>query len=311
MKLEFIDKNKLNPDKNQPRKSFQLDELIESIKDMGILTPLIVTPDHPNEILDGERRWRASMKIAKIKKLPCIVMPKEDYDAPDKRLEAQLIIDEMRENYNVIDKAEAYKRYIDAGHSQDELSRLLRHKSHTLVQNILKLLDTRVAIQKHLQKDDANWSYHSEVESGLNGSVPRKQKDRIHQRVLEGAFNTRDELRETLQFAREHPVEREKIIEAEDSTERGLIMLGAEAPETQKPYRPKGKEKTKEDIDKMRFTDMIVALNNINGNRYLWAMSDAIELVNKTATKEQKESIVKSIETIVKVWTKTLKELKN
>lgn len=309
MKLEFIDKNKIKPDKNQPRKSFQLDELIESIKDKGILTPLITTPDHPSQILDGERRWRAAMKIDKIKKLPCIVMPKEDYDKPDKRLEAQLIIDEMREDYNVIDRAEAYQRYIDAGHSERELARLLRHKDHKSVSRVLSLLGTRAPIQNKLKQDDTNWTFHAEVETGLNGSVPEKQKHRIHQRVIEGAFKTRDELRDTLQFAREHPVKIEKLAEAKDTLDRELIMMDTErTPKAE--YKPKKKERTQEDVDKMRFTEMIQALNAINGARTLWAMTDSVELIKRLATKEQIESIIKSIETIVKVWTKTLKELK-
>jgi len=308
MKLQIIKRNKIKPDENQPRKNFDIGKLKESIKERGIITPLIVTPPTNGKyiLLDGERRWRASEGI---KELPCIVIEKSEYEKADKRLELQLVIDEMRENYNVIDRAEAYKRYINAGHSQRELARLLGHKSDIQVRNILSLLRLRERIKNNLRKDDTNWTFHSEIEIGLNGDVPEKQKDRIHKRVLEGAFATRDDLRETLQFARDHPIDREAIIEAKDKTERGMVMMKAEPIE--KEYKPsQRKETSKEDLEKMRFTDMIYSLNNINRARTLWVMSDAIDIINRYATKEQRAEITKSIETIVRVWTKTLKEFK-
>ena len=308
MKLQILKRNKIKPDGNQPRKSFDVEKLVESIKERGIITPLIVTPPTNGKytILDGERRWRASEGI---KELPCIVIEKSEYEKADKRLELQLVIDEMRENYNVIDRAEAYQRYIDAGHNESDLAKLLGHAGRSQVKDVLSLLGVRRHTLDYLRKDDTNWSYHAEIETGLNGDVPEKQKARIHKRVLEGAFDTRDDLRETLQFARDHPVDREAIIDAKDKAERGMVMMKAEPIE--KDYKPRQKSKlSKEDLEKMRFTDMIYSLNTINRARTLWIMSDAIEIINRYATKEQKEEIIKSIETIVKAWKKTLKEFK-
>jgi len=305
MKLQLIDKTKIKPDSGQPRKTFDIEELTASIREKGVITPLVITPDL--KILDGERRWRAAQKVNNIKKLPCVIIEEEKYKKPDKRLETQLLINEMRENYNVIERAEAYQKYINAGHTQMDLARLLQ-RGHTTIQHILDLNALRGAIKEKLRKDDAGWSLNAEVEHISDSSISRKQKDRIHKRIFEGAFINKDELRETLEFAKEHPIEREKIIEAKDSTERGLVMLSAE-PIGPKAYRPK-KKASQEDIEKMKFTEMIQALNAINSCRVLWTMSDAINTVNKFATKEQKKNIVQSIETIVKVWTKTLKELK-
>lgn len=304
MKIELINKAKLKPDKGQPRKTFDLTELKESIKESGVLVPLIVTPS--NMILDGERRWRASKEVSSIKELPCVVVEKKEYEKPDKRLELQLITNEMSEKYNVVEKAEAYQRYLDAGHTVSQLSRLLR-KSPTTIDYILSLLPMRLGILEKLRRDDTDWSFHADIESILNGDVPQKQKDRIHERVIEGAFDNRDQLRETLAFAKEHPVQAEKVINAKTSSERGLAMLEAE-PVSGKEYKPK-KKTTKEDIELQRFTEMIQALNAINSARYLWAMSDAVTLVKKLATKEQRESIKKSVGTIVKVWTDTLNKL--
>jgi len=65
-----------------------------------------------------------------------------------------------------------------------------------------------------------------------------------------------------------------------------------------------------QDIGRMRFTEIIQALNVINSSRVLWAMSDAIDIINKLATKSQKKDIIRSVETIIKAWTKTLRALK-
>lgn len=305
MKAVLIDKTKLKPDRGQPRKTFNIEDLILSIREKGVITPLIITPD--NRILDGERRWRASKKVKEVKKLPCVVVDRKEWEKPDKRLGIQLVINEMREDYNVIERAEAYKRYIDAGHSQRELAKLLG-KGKSTIGNLLSLLASASTTRERLRKDDTNWSFHADVEMYSNESIPRKQKERVHKRIFEGAFATLDELRETLQFAEAHPIEREKIIEAKDSTERGLVMIGAE-PIEPKEYKPK-KKVSQEDIEKMRFTEMVYALNTINNSRVLWAMSNAIDIINKFATKSQKKDIIRSIETIVRVWTETLKKLK-
>lgn len=305
MEAKLIEKTKLKPDKGQPRKTFNIEELIPSIKEKGVITPLIITPD--NTILDGERRWRASNKIKEIKKLPCVVVDRKDWEKPDKRLETQLIINEMTEDYNVIERAEAYKRYIDAGHTRADLARLL-HRDQTAIFKVLSLLSVTRETKERLRKDDTNWTLHTDVEMMLNADIPRKQKERIHKRVLEGAFVNRDELRETLEFAKEHPIETEKIIEAKDTTERGLVMIGAE-PIEPKEFKPR-KKMSQEDVEHLRFTEMIQALNVINSSRTLWAMSDAIDIIKKLANKEQKKSIIRSIETIIRVWSETLKKLK-
>ena len=305
MEAKLLKRTQLKPDENQPRKSFDLDSLIESIKERGVITPLIITED--SVILDGERRWRASEGIQD--ELPCVIVDRKDYDQPDKRLELQLIIDEMREDYNAIDRAEAYQRYIDAGHSQKELATLLKVKEPAIT-GLLKLLKlTRVNLDK-LREDDTNWSFHSDIEGTLNGSVPPAQKDRIHKRVIDGAFNNRDELRETLTFAKEHPVHLEEIAEAKDASERTLVMLNAEPIVKDKYKQKKRVEMSQPEIDKERLTQMMQALNSINSCRILWSMTDAIDFVKKTATKEQKEAIVKSVDMIVEVWNKTSKALK-
>lgn len=304
MRIELINKNKLKPDKGQPRKTFNLGELAASIKESGIMVPLIITPDY--QILDGERRWRASKEIKGLNDLPCVIIEKKEYEKPDKRLELQLITNEMSEKYNVVEKAEAYQRYLDAGHSHRELAKLLG-KGKSTVGHILSLLSLRGDTLENLRKNDSNWTFHARIEEALNDSLPKIQKDRIHQRVEEGAFSNRDELEETLDFAKSHPVQAEKVLSAKDNMERGLVMLNAR-PVEKKEYKPKRKM-TQEEIERVRFIEMIQALNSINNSRILWAMSGAVDIVNRIATSSQKKEVIKSIETIIGAWTKTLKEL--
>ena len=96
--------SEIEPNKNQPRKSFNsesIDELSESIKKYGVIQPIIVTKkDNFYEIIAGERRWRASKK-AGLTEIPCIV--REDEEKQNK--EIALIENIQREDLNPIEKA--------------------------------------------------------------------------------------------------------------------------------------------------------------------------------------------------------------
>ena len=107
----FIDINKIEPNKEQPRKSFNEDSLIElseSIKQHGIVQPLVVTKkDDYFEIIAGERRWRAAKK-AGLKEVPVVV---KDY-SPQEIMEIALIENIQREDLNPVEEAMAYQRLI-------------------------------------------------------------------------------------------------------------------------------------------------------------------------------------------------------
>ena len=123
-----IEVNKIKPNPNQPRKELSqesLKELAESIKEHGVLQPLIVTKiekstnrghDVEYELIAGERRWRAS-KMAGLPHVPVIIRGKA---IADRNLEIALVENIQRENLNPIDSALAFKRL------QDEFK--LRHK---------------------------------------------------------------------------------------------------------------------------------------------------------------------------------------
>jgi ParB family chromosome partitioning protein len=130
---------KVRPNKNQPRKNFDEDSLIEladNIKQIGIVNPLIVTDKGDfYEIVGGERRWRAAMKIG-LKEVPVIIK-----DLSEEEIAVYAIIDNVqREDVNPIDGALAFKRLIDEySYTQDKIAEKIS-KSRVYVTNSLRLL---------------------------------------------------------------------------------------------------------------------------------------------------------------------------
>ena len=131
--------SKVEPNRNQPRKSFnedELQELADSIKQYGIINPIIVQDrkDH-YEIVAGERRWRAA-QMAGLKEIPVIIRTYTDKD-----LALIAILDnEQRRNLNEIEEAMAYKNLIDVFKmTQDEVAEKLS-MSRTAVTNKIRLL---------------------------------------------------------------------------------------------------------------------------------------------------------------------------
>jgi len=130
---------KLHPNKFQPRKKFDdasIKELSVSIKEKGIIQPLMVRKAGSSyEIIAGERRWRAS-QIAGIRNIPVIINDANDEEV----LELALIENLQREDLNPIEEAEAYKQLIDIhGLTHDEISKRIG-KDRSTVTNQLRLL---------------------------------------------------------------------------------------------------------------------------------------------------------------------------
>ena len=137
------------PNRSQPRKHFdesKLRELAESIKEKGILEPLIVRrTEQGYELIIGERRWRAAQK-AGLKEVPVLVKEAERREA----LEISLIENLQREDLNPIEEAEAFKQLIEEFHiSQEELSNRIG-KDRTTVTNALRLLKLPLEVRDHL-----------------------------------------------------------------------------------------------------------------------------------------------------------------
>ena len=129
----------VEPNRDQPRKNFDEDallELAESIKQFGLLQPILVQErDGYYEIIAGERRWRAA-KIAGLKEVPVIIKNLTDQEI----VEISLIENIQREDLNPIEEAQAYKRLLNEFHlKQDEVAERVS-KSRTAVTNSMRLL---------------------------------------------------------------------------------------------------------------------------------------------------------------------------
>lgn len=139
--------SKIEPNKEQPRRNFDEDaliELAESIKQHGVLQPLLVQERKGYyEIIAGERRWRAA-KLAGVKEVPVIIKNFTDQEI----LEISLIENIQRENLNPIEEAIAYKRLLEEFHlKQDEIAERVS-KSRTAVTNAMRLLKLDERVQQ-------------------------------------------------------------------------------------------------------------------------------------------------------------------
>ena len=141
--------SKVEPNRTQPRKQFDEDalvELSESIKQFGILQPLLVSDKGDYyEIIAGERRWRAA-KLAGLKEVPVIIKEFNDQQV----VEISLIENIQREDLNPIEEAMAYKRLINEFKlKQDSIAERVS-KSRTAVTNSLRLLKLDERVQQML-----------------------------------------------------------------------------------------------------------------------------------------------------------------
>lgn len=149
---QMLKLNMVEPNREQPRKYFEEDSLLEladSIKQYGVLQPLLVRKRKDYyEIIAGERRWRAA-KLAGIKDIPVII---KDYSEQEV-VEIALIENIQRENLNPIEEAMAFKRLLDEFNlKQDEVAERVS-KSRTAVTNSMRLLKLDDKVQQMIIDD--------------------------------------------------------------------------------------------------------------------------------------------------------------
>ena len=148
----FIKITKIEPNREQPRKNFDEDallELAESIKQHGLIQPILVQDrkDH-YEIIAGERRWRAA-KLAGLKEVPVIIRNFTEQEI----VEISLIENIQREDLNPIEEAQAYKRLLNEFNlKQDEVAERVS-KSRTAVTNSMRLLKLCDEVQQMVIND--------------------------------------------------------------------------------------------------------------------------------------------------------------
>ncbi|SIT80854.1 ParB/RepB/Spo0J family partition protein [Pontibaca methylaminivorans] len=142
----------LRPNPNQPRRRFaqeDLDDLAASIREKGVIQPLIVrkTLDDQYEIVAGERRWRAAQQ-AQLHELPVLVRELDDVEV----LEVAIIENIQRADLNAIEEAAGYRQLMDSfGHTQEKMAEALG-KSRSHIANLLRLLNLPPDVQEMLQE---------------------------------------------------------------------------------------------------------------------------------------------------------------
>ncbi len=194
---------------------------------------------------------------------------------------------------------------------REDLANLLGvHETHVF--SMLKLTELPTSTKVKLREDDTNYRWHQNVET-MGRKLPDKQRAIIHQRIFDGAYESILDLNESLKLAVDNPELVEKIVKATSPIDRQMIEFGATTkPErAERKFMPKATPEEKElDYEKRVARGLVSALNQVNMGRILWERTDAIDLLKKHLTKKQMNQVIDSVETVVRVWSKTLRELK-
>jgi ParB family transcriptional regulator, chromosome partitioning protein len=213
LNLKEIPIDKISPNPHQPRKQIDdaaLDELVASIKELGIVQPIMVRPSGDGyELVVGERRWRASTK-AGLKTIPAIVRTSTNTES----LEMALVENIQRENLNAIEEALAYRQLIDDFEiSQNDIAKRVG-KDRATVANTLRLLQLPPEIQRMVVKGD--------ITSGHARSLLALQGDSFQSKL--GRRVVREDL---------------SVRQVEDIIRRWRKGIASE-PQRRKPLQPKG-----------------------------------------------------------------------
>lgn len=184
----LIDINKIEPNKNQPRKEFNentLNELAESIKQYGIIQPIILQKKEKTyEIIAGERRWRAS-RLAGLKQVPAIIKNYSEKEI----VEIALIENIQREDLNPIEEAIAYKTIINEyNFTQQELATRIG-KNRTVITNSMRLLELGDNIQQMI--------IDGQLSSGHARALLGVEDDKLRYKLALRIFDEKLSVRET------------------------------------------------------------------------------------------------------------------
>ncbi len=175
--------NELVPSPFQPRRLFTeeaLTDLVESIREKGVLQPLLVRETHAlnarYEIIAGERRYRAS-KLAGLSEVPVIIKEFDDQAT----LEVALIENLQREDLSPLEEAEGYKRLLqEFNYTQEALAKVVG-KSRSYVANMMRLLDLPITIKNLVENKQLTTGHARAL---LNASNPEELAEEIIQKGL-------------------------------------------------------------------------------------------------------------------------------
>lgn len=215
--VDTIDINKIEPNNNQPRKNFNEDkihELAESIKQHGLIEPLIVQKGKKEfyTIIAGERRWRAARE-AGVKEIPVVVKDYSDQQV----MEIALIENIQREDLNAIEEAEAYDRLIrDFNLKQDEVAERVS-KSRVAITNSLRLLKLDERVREMIIEDKIK-SGHARA---LLGVSDRDEQYKLAVMIFDNSMS----VRETEKMVKKYLADKKKPVKEvrEKDTQTELI----------------------------------------------------------------------------------------
>ncbi len=206
---------KVEPNRDQPRKNFDedsLQELADSIKQFGLLQPILVKDRKDYyEIIAGERRWRAA-KIAGLKEIPVII---RDYTEQE-IVEISLIENIQREDLNPIEEARAFKRLLDEFHlKQDEMAERVS-KSRTAVTNSIRLLKLCDGVQQMIIDDMLSTGH-------ARALIPIEDKE-LQLQLAQRIFDEKLSVREVEKIVKEI-LNPEKVKEKKEETSQGIQYI--------------------------------------------------------------------------------------
>jgi len=173
----------VEPNSNQPRKAFDdeaLNELSQSIKEHGVISPIIVSPPVNGyyKIIAGERRWRAS-KLAGQKTIPAIIKEYDDADL----YEVALIENLQRQDLNPVEEAMGYKKLMDDFNlTQEKISERLS-KSRSSIANSLRLLSLSKTALEYLAKGNISTG-HAKILVALDSKMQTKLAKEVAEKLL-------------------------------------------------------------------------------------------------------------------------------
>lgn len=238
---------KVEPNREQPRKKFDEDallELSESIKQFGVLQPLLVTErDNYYEIIAGERRWRAA-KLAGVKEIPVIIKKLTEQEI----MEISLIENIQREDLNPIEEALAYKRLLtEFNLKQDEVAERVS-KSRTAVTNAMRLLKLNDKVQQ-MVIDEMLTTGHARALLGVEDS---EKQYATAQKIFDEKLSVREteKLVKKIQNEKKEPVDTPKKIDPQlETVYRGLEEQMKSIFGTKVNISPKDNQKGKLEIE--------------------------------------------------------------
>lgn len=181
---QFVPIERITPNPDQPRKRFateDLDNLAASIKEKGVIQPLIVRQrdDGSYEIVAGERRWRAAQQ-AQLHQLPVIVRDFTDVEV----LEVAIIENIQRADLNAVEEATGYRQLMDRfGHTQEKMAEALG-KSRSHIANLLRLLNLPDGVLEMLRTGELTAGH-------ARALIPAQDPLKLAMQIVKGALSVR------------------------------------------------------------------------------------------------------------------------